>query len=73
LNSGAFVKIGYFKTDYDLLFQDVILGSLFSQVEKTMNVLTTKYLKAYTSYESIKYQLNNLKKRENKTCWVIME
>jgi len=53
MSTGAFLKIGYFKTDYDLLFQDVISGSLFNQVEKTMDLLTTKYLKAYISYDGI--------------------
>ena len=51
--TGACVKIGYFETDDDLLFQDVISGNLFEQVEKTMDLLLTKYLKAYIRYEHI--------------------
>lgn len=51
--TGAYIKIGYFKTDEDLLFQDVINGDLFSQVEKTMDLLLTKYLKAAIKYERI--------------------
>lgn len=51
--TGAYIKIGYFKTDDDLLFQDVINGDLFSQVEKTMDLLLTKYLKATIRYERI--------------------
>lgn len=51
--TGAFVKIGYFRTDDDLLFQDEIHGHLFEQVEKTLDLLFTKYLKAFISYEGI--------------------
>lgn len=51
--TGAYIKIGYFRTDDDLLFQDVINGDLFSQVEKTMDFLLTKYLKAKIRYERI--------------------
>lgn len=51
--TGAFVKIGYFRTDDDLLFQDEIHGHLFEQVEKTLDLLFTKYLKAFITYEGI--------------------
>lgn len=51
--TGAFIKIGYFRTDSDLLFQDVIHGNLFEQVEKTMELLLTKYTKALISYEGL--------------------
>ena len=51
--TGAFVKIGYFNTDDDLAFQDEIHGTLFEQVEKTMELLLTKYLKASISYKGI--------------------
>lgn len=51
--TGAFVKIGYFEFDSDLLFQDEIHGNLFEQVEKTMDLLFTKYIKALISYEDI--------------------
>ena len=51
--TGAYVKIGYFKTDDDLLFQDEINGNLFSQVEKTMDLLLTKYLKATIEYKGV--------------------
>ncbi|GHV45922.1 ATP-dependent DNA helicase [Bacteroidia bacterium] len=49
--TGAFIKIGYFETDSDLIFQDEIHGNLFEQVEKTMELLFTKYIKAIISYE----------------------
>ncbi|MDD2798774.1 MAG: ATP-binding protein [Bacteroidales bacterium] len=51
--SGAYVKIGFFRTDSDLLFQDEIHGNLFEQVEKTMDLLLTKYTKAMISYEGL--------------------
>jgi ATP-dependent DNA helicase RecG len=50
---GAFVKIGFFRTDADLLYQDEIHGNIFSQVDRTLDLLTTKYMKAYISYEGV--------------------
>jgi ATP-dependent DNA helicase RecG len=50
---GAYVKIGRFKTNSELLYQNEIHGSLFEQVEKTMDLLFTKYLVAEISYEGI--------------------
>jgi ATP-dependent DNA helicase RecG len=49
--SGAWIKIGFFVTDDDLRYQDEVHGNLFEQVEKTIELLHTKYLKAYISYE----------------------
>ncbi|MDR0605142.1 MAG: putative DNA binding domain-containing protein [Bacteroidales bacterium] len=51
--SGAYIKIGFFRTDSDLLFQDEIHGTLFEQVEKTVDFLLTKYTKALISYEGL--------------------
>jgi ATP-dependent DNA helicase RecG len=51
--SGAYIKIGFFRTDSDLLFQDEINGNLFEQVEKIMDLLLTKYTKALISYEGL--------------------
>ncbi len=51
--TGAYVKIGYFKTDSDLLYHDEIHGNLFTQVDKTLDLLLTKYLKALISYEGV--------------------
>jgi len=51
--TGAYIKIGYFESDSDLIFQDEIHGNLFEQVEKTMELLFTKYIKALISYEGI--------------------
>ena len=51
--TGAYIKIGFFRTDTELLYQDTIHGNLFEQVDKTMGLLLTKYMKAYISYEGI--------------------
>ena len=51
--NGAYIKIGFFVTDDDLRYQDEIHGNLFSQAEKTLELLFSKYLKAYISYEGI--------------------
>lgn len=51
--SGAYIKIGYFSSPSDILYQDVIEGNLFNQVEKTVDLLFTKYLKALISYVGV--------------------
>ena len=51
--AGAFVKIGYFRTETDLAYQDVIEGNLFTQVDRTVDLLRTKYSKAEVSYDGI--------------------
>jgi ATP-dependent DNA helicase RecG len=51
--TGAYVKIGFFETDDELKFQDEVHGNLFVQIEKTMDLLFTKYIKAEISYEGI--------------------
>jgi len=35
--TGAYIKIGYFETDSRLLFQDVVDGNLFAQIDKALN------------------------------------
>ncbi len=51
--TGAYIKIGYFESEDELLYQDEIHGNLFDQIEKTLDLLLTKYLKAFISYEGI--------------------
>ena len=51
--TGAFIKIGYFKKNANLIFQDEVHGSLFQQVKLTMDLLLTKYLRALINYEGI--------------------
>lgn len=50
---GAYIKIGFFKTDAELEFQDEIHGSILSQIERVMDLIYTKYLKAEISYNDI--------------------
>jgi ATP-dependent DNA helicase RecG len=51
--TGAYVKVGYFNSNADLAFHDEIHGDLFAQVNKTMDILLSKYLKAAITYEGI--------------------
>ena len=50
--TGAYIKIGYFENEADLIFQDEVHGNLFEQIEKTLDILFTKYIKAIISYEN---------------------
>lgn len=50
---GASVKIGYFRSDTDLVYHDQIEGDLFTQSQRTVEVLLSKYLKAVISYEGL--------------------
>jgi ATP-dependent DNA helicase RecG len=50
--TGAYIKIGFFENDADLIFQDEVHGNLFEQIEKTLDILFTKYIKAFISYEN---------------------
>ena len=48
------IKIGYFdKNDADLKFQDEVYGSLITQVDDTMDLLFTKYLKGLIYYKGV--------------------
>jgi len=51
--TGAYIKIGFFRTDSDLRYQDDVHGNLFEQVERTMELLLTKYTKALISYRGL--------------------
>ncbi|MCM8539266.1 MAG: putative DNA binding domain-containing protein [Lentisphaeraceae bacterium] len=51
--TGAYIKIAFFESNSELLYQDEIHGNLFEQVEKTLDLLLTKYLKAMITYEGI--------------------
>lgn len=50
---GAFAKIGFFETNADLKYQDEIHGSLLDQVDKIIEVLHLKYMKAFITYEGM--------------------
>jgi ATP-dependent DNA helicase RecG len=52
--TGAFVKIGFFETDADLIYQDEVHGPLLSLADKTLDLVYFKYLKAKISYKGIR-------------------
>jgi len=49
----SYIKIGYFRTESELLYQDEVIGSLLIQVEKALDLLCTKYMVAAISYEGV--------------------
>lgn len=51
--AGAYVKLGYFESNVDLRYQDVVEGGLLGQVERTLDILKAKYLRAWISYEGL--------------------
>lgn len=51
--TGAFVKIGFFRSASDLAYHDMIQGDLFTQVAKAIDLVRTKYLKAAITYQGI--------------------
>ena len=52
--TGSYIKIGYFgDSDSDLKYQDEVHGSLIEQIDKTIDLVYTKYLKALIYYDGI--------------------
>ena len=51
--TGAYLKIGYFESNVDLRYQDEVHGDLFSQINQTIALLQTKYLKAWITYDGL--------------------
>jgi ATP-dependent DNA helicase RecG len=51
--TGAHIKIGFFVTDSDIRYMDEVYGSLIEQVDKTVDLVYTKYMKALIDYEGI--------------------
>lgn len=50
---GSYIKIGYFETDSKLLYHDEVHGSLLEQVDKAIDLIYTKYMRARISFEGI--------------------
>lgn len=50
---GAYTKIGFFENDAELLYQDEIHGSLLDQIDKLIELIYLKYMKAKISYEGM--------------------
>jgi ATP-dependent DNA helicase RecG len=51
--TGAYLKIGYFESNVDLRYQDEVAGDLMFQVNQALEVLKTKYLRAWISYKGL--------------------
>ena len=51
--TGAYLKIGFFENNVDLRHQDEVHGDLFLQVNRAIEILNAKYLKAWISYEGL--------------------
>lgn len=51
--TGAFVKVGFFRSESDLAYHDLIQGDLFTQTARTIDLVRTKYLKAAITYQGI--------------------
>lgn len=51
--AGAWVKIGFFANDADILYQDEVHGSLITQAERVIDLIYTKYLRAPITYEGV--------------------
>jgi len=49
----SYTKIGRFKTDTELIFDDVVKGNLFDQIDTIFDLLLTKYIDKKISYEGI--------------------
>lgn len=50
---GVYVKIGYFETNADLLYQDEIHGSILEQIDKIVELVYLKYMRAKITYEGM--------------------
>ena len=53
LFTGSYIKIGFFTTDDNLRFQDEVHGNIFEQIEKTLDLLKSKYLTAEIHYQGV--------------------
>lgn len=51
--TGAYIKIGYFENDAELLYQDEIHGPILEQVDRALEVIYLKYMRAKIWYEGI--------------------
>ena len=52
--TGAYIKIGFFgDSDSDLQYQDELHGPLIEQIDRTIDLVYTKYMKARITYDGI--------------------
>ena len=59
--TGAYIKIGFFVNEADILYQDEVHGPLLLQVEKSIELIYSKYMKALISYNDIYRKEENAK------------
>lgn len=73
--TGSHIKIGFFESNSELAYQDIIGGNLFAQVDKAMELIFSKYLKAMISYKGMqrieRYPVSELAFREALTNAVV--
>ena len=50
---GSYIKIGYFENDAELIYQDEIHGSILEQIDKAIELIYFKYMRAKITYEGI--------------------
>ena len=50
---GAYVKIGYFANDAEILYQDELNGALVGMADKVVDTIFTKYFAGYIRYEGL--------------------
>ena len=51
---GSYIKIGFFEdNDADLRYQDEVQGALILQVDRAVDLIYLKYLKALIHYEGM--------------------
>ncbi|MBO7504350.1 MAG: putative DNA binding domain-containing protein [Clostridia bacterium] len=50
---GSYIKIGYFENDAEILYQDEVHGSILEQVDKAIELIYFKYMRAKITYEGI--------------------
>lgn len=51
--AGAFIKIGFFANDAEILYDDTLEGSLFRQAEQVIELIYTKYMRAWIEYDGV--------------------
>ena len=49
--TGAFIKVGYFENDAEIIYHDEVRGSLLRQIDIATELIYFKYLKAKISYK----------------------
>ncbi len=51
--AGAFIKVGFFENEAEVLYDDILEGSLFRQANQIIDLIYTKYMRAWISYDGV--------------------